>query len=513
MSKSPRVAIAGIILESNRFAPVADQDEFEALYILRGQAILTDAACPAPRMAQEAAAFIQAMDATGPWTPIPLLLAASHPAGLIDQELFDRFCKEIEAGLKAEIQANGPLDAVCVANHGAMAATVDPDPDGTLVRRVRAIVGQACRIVVTLDLHANIGDDLVDNADLVVGYQTNPHVDMRERGEEAALALRLILAGRADPKIAFIRLPLTPPSVTLLTAEEPYSDIIATGQRRKAEYGSAILNVSIFGGFVFADTPVNGLAIVVTARDDASAAQALCLELAEAVWADRHRFQRALTSVFDAVALAKDENRSPIILSDAGDNPGGGGSGRTTELLAALHESNASNTYIGSFFDSPLAEEAWAAGVGGRFRARFNRHDGTVYDQHFEADAELVALHDGDVTGRLGLFAGRALRLGKSAAIRMNGVTAVIISDRCQTADPVFFEMFGLDIGAASTVVVKSRGHFRAGFAPWFGPDQVHEVDTMGLTTPVLSRLAFKGLPRPVFPLDQDASWAPPDWA
>jgi microcystin degradation protein MlrC len=71
----------------------------------------------------------------------------------------------------------------------------------------------------------------------------------------------------------------------------------------------------------------------------------------------------------------------------------------------------------------------------------------------------------------------------------------------------MFFEMFGLDIGKAQTVVVKSRGHFRAGFLPWFPPEQVREVDTAGVTSPVLERLPFEGLPRPSYPLDETATW------
>jgi microcystin degradation protein MlrC len=67
--------------------------------------------------------------------------------------------------------------------------------------------------------------------------------------------------------------------------------------------------------------------------------------------------------------------------------------------------------------------------------------------------------------------------------------------------------MLGLDVGAARTVVVKSRGHFRAGFAPWFGPERVLEVDTGGLTSPVLERWPFERLPRPCFPLDPGTAW------
>ena len=105
--------------------------------------------------------------------------------------------------------------------------------------------------------------------------------------------------------------------------------------------------------------------------------------------------------------------------------------------------------------------------------------------------------------------------LGPSAALRIGGeggIVVTVISDRFQTADPVMFEMYGLDIAQAATVVVKSRGHFRSGFLPWFPPEQVIEVDTEGLTSPVLERRQWHKLPRPVYPLDEDTPWSPPEW-
>lgn len=75
---------------------------------------------------------------------------------------------------------------------------------------------------------------------------------------------------------------------------------------------------------------------------------------------------------------------------------------------------------------------------------------------------------------------------------------------------PMFFEHLGLDIGQARTVIVKSRGHFRAGFEPWFTPDRVLEIYTPGFSSPILNRSDWKGLPRPVYPLDEDTEWAPP---
>jgi microcystin degradation protein MlrC len=470
----PRVAILGVALESNRLSPVAVAADFAGVYVMRGQTILDEARAAHSRMLPEAAAFVTAMDATGSWQPVPILLTACYPHGPIAAELHHAFLAEIERGLMAA----GPLDAVFIANHGGMIATNTDDPDGDIIELVRRIVGPGSRIVVTLDLHANISQRMVDTSDLIVGYRTNPHVDMIERGEEAALTLRLMLAGRANPKAAFIRLPLTPASVNLLTHEGPYADLIDYGQRRHAEHASAILNVSIFGGFVFSDSAKNGLAIVVTGRNALLPAQKLAREIAERGWANRARFRKSLTSLDAAILLAKQDNRAAVIFSDSGDNPGGGGTGRTTELLAALVASGADRVLIGSYFDPPLAAMARQAGVGAKIRARFNSSTGLPCDVAFEADAVVVGLSDGDVIGRLGIFQDRKLHLGASAALRIGGVTAVIISARNQTADPIFFEMFGLNIGDAHTVAVKSRGHFRAGFRPWFAPEHVYEIDT-----------------------------------
>ena len=501
----PRVAILGVILESNRQSAVATKEDFESYYVLEGDAIVDAARSETSVIAPEASAFVKTMDATGDWEPVPVLLAACHPLGPVDQALHETYLAKIRAGLEAA----GNIDAVYIANHGAMVATGSQDPDGDIILTAREVVGSDVPIVVTLDLHANISDEMVSGSDLIVGYRTNPHVDMIERGEEAALLMRIILAERADPQMCVVRLPLTPASVALLSAEAPYGAMIDLGQRRKAEEASRILNVSIFGGFVYSDTNYNGVAVVVTARHDMNEAKKLANEIAQFGWDNREKFTRQLTSIEDAVALAKDDDRLPVIYADAGDNPGGGGTGRSTDLLKALIDSDAQNVLYGSYFDAPLAKAAHAAGAGASFTAEFNTLPGTPSDFPLTYEAEVVGLHDGDIVGRLGLLAGRRLHLGPCAAIRIGGITVVVISDRSQTADPMFFEMFGLDIGKAQTVVVKSRGHFRAGFIPWFPPERVYEIDTDGLVSPILHRRQWQHLPRPVFPLDEDVSWTP----
>lgn len=508
--RAPRVAILGLHLEANAFAPPTVRADFAAQCWEEGGTI-TRLARTVSHLPSELPGFYARMDATGAWTPVPILIAAAPPGGPIEQALFLEICDRIRIGLSAALS----LDAVYVPNHGASSATGDEDSDGTLVAMVRQIVGPAVPIVVSHDLHCNVSERLVASCDALVVYRTNPHVDQRERAAEAADLLRAMLDGTRTEK-AFIRLPLTPPTVTLLTAEGPYADLIRMGQELTR---GPVLNVSVAGGFVFSDLPKCGMTVTVTARADNSgeariAARQTALALARRAWTERARHARRLLPVSEAVALAQraaDGSDPPVIFSDAGDNPGGGGRGNTTWLLRALHEAKIPGVVLGVFVDPDLAAEAHALGEGKRLNAVFNRVE-SEFSKRFAADALVLKLSDGSGVGRRGILAGKRFNLGPSTLLRLDGsgLRVVVGGLRRQLAEPVMLEMFGIDIAAARSVVVKSRGHFRAGFDEFFPPEQVFEVDTPGLTSPMLENFAWKRLPRPVFPLDSDAAWHEP---
>ena len=225
-------------------------------------------------------------------------------------------------------------------------------------------------------------------------------------------------------------------------------------------------------------------------------------DFAAACWQRRHRFVARLTSIPDAlVQLAA--SPVPLAFADVADNPGGGGSGNTMEILRAFHAVGVERAAFGCIIDPALAAEAHALGVGAAFTARFNR---TGADG-FEAPSIVRALSDGQVTGRRGLYGGVAMRLGATAWLQLGGIAVVVISERAQCADPAFFEHLGIDLAAMRAVVVKSRGHFRAGFDEFFPHDAVVEVDGPGLTSPIFSRFDWKHLPRPILPLDAEAVW------
>jgi microcystin degradation protein MlrC len=530
----PRIALLGFSIECNSFAPIATEADFRTRTLIGGAELVAEARSPAPRMLGELPGFVAAMDAAGDWEPVPCLLAMAEPNGPVEQEFFDRLMQRWQADLSAA----GHLDGVYVVLHGAglttgacrggsghASDTTGPaarDPEGTLLSAIRHIVGADVPVVATYDLHANVSDADVTLVDGFIGYRTNPHLDMRERGAEASGLLRRLIAGTRT-YLARVRLPIVPPTVTQLTGRDapnrPYGELIDLGQQRmrQAPFVDRVLNVSVMGGFAYADTPFNGLTVVVTATDQ-DAADTLAREIAQAGWDRRDRFRPTLTSLEEAVLLAKateDPARAALIFADVADNPGGGGRGNTMAILQAFHAAGVRNGLIGVIHDPALAAEAHQLGVGARFEARFNRAlpnepGGDDFSQPFAAPAVVFALTDQPIRGRRGIYANNTLDIGEAAALSLDGLTVIVVTHRYQCADPMFFEAFGLRIAEARVVVVKSRGHFRGGFDEFFGHDQVVEVDAPGLTSPILSRFHWKHLPRPVLPIDDDAEWTPP---
>ena len=466
--------------------------------------MLAEAAKPAPNMPAEIPGFVEAMNAAGPWEPVPIIITATEPGGPVEQGFFDATL----ARMRAMLAAAGRLDGIYISNHGAMTSTGAEDPDGTLYAMVREAAGSAVPVLSTVDLHANISRRMVDSADCILSYRTNPHIDRRERGADAAPLMRRLLSGERWEKF-FIRMPIAAPSVTLLTAQGVYSEMIAEGQRHIAP---DLPVVSVLGGFAFGDVREGGITILVYGLGEKPAH--LARQLAEFAWAGREHFRVQLTPLEEAISRAVQAGcsgtGSVICLADVADNPGGGGRGNTTDILEGLLVNRAENVLFGNFVDAAAAANCHAAGVGASLRITLNERNDDADGRAVPVEAVVLGLSNGLVTGRRGIYAGRSVDMGPAAAIRASGVTLVICSRRIQCADPVFFEIFGLDIGAFSSLVVKSRGHFRAGFDAWYDDSRIIEVDAAGLTSPILERFAWKRLPRPVWPLDTDTRWQPP---
>lgn len=493
-----RIAVLGFALESNAFAPVATRKDFEALDYAEGPDMLELSYVHA-QISASGKGFGKVMAAHCEWQAIPVLFATAGASGPCDHAFFETVVAKIQRGLRDA----GRLDGIYIIGHGAGITTELDDMDGAYFTAVREVVGPQVPIIATLDLHGNISESMVTATDILIAFQTNPHLDMVERSADAARLMIEMFAGM-QPNNSFIRLPLVSPQVSQLTgAGRPYGDLILKGQ---SYLDSTIANVSILSGFAFSDTQHNGLAIIVTARNDQKSADNIAQELAESAWNDRRRYTADLISLKQATDLARNSS-SPIILADVADNPGGGGRGNTTWILAALYAAKAERVQIGVMFDPDLVDEAWSVGKGNTFKARFTRNDPQEWSQAFTAEATVITLVDKPFVGERGLSKGQDIYFGRSCLLKIEGIFVALISIRQQILASEDLELFGLNPGEAKCIVVKSRGHFRAGFSHLIEEQHIYHVDVPGLATPNLKLMDWNNLPRPVFPLDADTQW------
>lgn len=499
-----RIAILGFLLESNSFSPMTTEADYRKRCYLQGDEILDELKSAASRLPAEVSGFITQMnDISDDWEMVPIVVADAEPGGSIEQAFFDKTLGLMEGRLRAA----GALDGVYIVSHGAMRATEDYDPDARLYKMVRDVIGPDTPLIATLDLHANVSADMAKYTDVLVAYLTNPHVDQRERAAESARIMAEMWNGM-KPHQYFIKVPIAAPTVTLLTAEGPYADLINLGQTK---LNADILNVSITAGFIYSDSPKCGMSVIVTSRNHPAPAEQLAREIATIAWNDRQRFKKELTPLSAATELAaslgRDASLLPHIMADVADNPGGGGSGNTTSVLRAFTEAGVEGAFIGLMVDPAVAAKAHDVGEGGSFSAPFNAEPRTEFDDPLTIEVVVEKLTNGSFVGRRGLMNGRGIKLGPCALLSCGGVKIGVASNRKQCADPVMIEQFGLDISELRTVVVKSRGHFRAGFDEFFPPERVIELDCPGLTSPVLSNFNWGELCRPVYPLDEEATW------
>ncbi len=504
-----KVPICGFNLESNRFAPSCKRKDFEEHMYFRGEEISRQARIDRPSIHLGVCGFYKVMDdafgGSSGWEACPAVLIGSTPAGPVEKSFFDEFLSELHRDLKAI----GPVDGVYICQHGGAIATHSHDPDGEVFSTVRDIVGPSVPVIATLDLHANVSEEMMQATDILIGYRTNPHVDLYQRGEEAARSMLEMFDG-VQPTSYRIRLPLVAPSVTQLTAPGyPYGELIQRGQ---THVDDIVMNVTILAGFAFADTPKNGMTVIVTTRDDLKHAKELATELAEAGWLDRARYRPSMISLDEAIRLACDTIQTPalpaILFADPADNPGGGGRGNTTTILSAFLEAGIDDCVLAVFYDSIAVNAAFVAGEGAYLSLTLNSAEDSQFSEPLDVTARVERLSNGQFVGEYGMVAGKTVETGCTAVLDVGGVRIVAVSQRQQCLSTDYLTAFGIDPASCRVIVVKSRGHFRAGFEHLFNPDQIYEVDVAGLTSPNLATFGWQYLPRPVFPLDEHAAWS-----
>ena len=486
-----RIAAGGISHETSTFAPTPTTlADFETgLGLFREQAIVQRF-----RGANNCTGgFIEGAERHG-FELIPLLWTFAYPGGLIVRADYDTLKREFLDRLTRVL----PVDGVLLDLHGAMVVEGIDDGDGDFIEAVRNVVGPACPIVVTFDLHGNHTQRRVDAASAVIGFDTYPHVDMAERGSEAADLIMRIIRGGARPVSAFRALPLFWSAACQVTNHPPIDE--AFRLVHEAERRPGILSITLATGFPWADVPQMGASVIVVADGDPKLARATADEIGDWVWQRRERWHRKPLSVSEALDLGAKDGRYPIMLADMADNTGGGAPGDSTEVLHAFVERDLPDALLLYMVDPENARQAHAAGVGAKLHVNLGGKSHPVQGPPMPMDVEVVALSDGKFTYDGPMYAGLTGDLGTSAWLRQRGVNVVVVSARMQPLDQAFARTLGIDCKAMRYIGVKSSAHFRSGFEKFAG--SIHNIDARALHTHDFAKLAYRKRRRPMYPLE-----------
>jgi len=455
-----RIALGGFLHESHSFAPRATTwQEFQSpggfpAYV-RG-ARLFDA------VRSTSVPSAGALDVAEPRGVdlVPLSWCFANPAGPVTEEAFERIAACLIADLATAMDA-APLDGVYLDLHGAMVAEHFPDAEGELLRRARAVVGPDVPIAISLDPHANVTALMAEKADVIVPFRTYPHVDMKAAG---ARAMELLLArvARGTPwPYAFRQLDYWTPLTMQCTMVSPMADVLA--ERAKLAAGNGIVELGFCFGFPYADFPGCGMAITCYAEDQAQADAAADTLKA---YLDAHEadFAGGALPVEQGVAqaIAASGQGKPVVIADTQDNPGGGGHGDTTGLLAELIRQDAPAT-LGMINDAESAEACHAAGEGAEIALKLGgKSDGVPV----HVQARVLRLTDGRFTCTGPMAAGNPADLGPSALIGIGRVKVLVVSRKMQALDQAMFRHAAIEPAAEQILALKSSVHFRADFQP-----------------------------------------------
>ena len=495
MPPTLRIAVAGFAHETNTFAPwPTDLADFEANGFYRGEQLASLAGTNTV-----AGGAIDAISADPSLDLLPILATSAIPGGLVTARAVEAIEGEIAAGLRA-----AHPDAVVLDLHGAMVTELTDDGEAGTLRRVRAVVGPDVPIVTVLDLHANLSHMMVEIADVILPYDTYPHVDSAERGGEAVRIAAAIARGEIRPEAHLVKLPMMPPGPKQYSAVEPTRSIMDRAFAMERRPG--VVNVGVTFAFPYADCPFPGMGVVVTTDGNQPLAQRLAEELGDEIWSRREAFRPEVMAIEEAVHAAMAAPAGPVVLADLGDNPGGGTACDGTALLWALLDLGAANAAVAVIADREALAAAHRAGVGATLELELGGKTDDLHGYPIPVTATVHSLSDGRFVYEGPMETGREDTLGRTAVLACRGrhenrVEVIVCERRVQALDLAIFRSQGIEPTERAILVVKSAVHFRGAFSPI--AERIIEVDTPGLTGIDFRRFPYRRLLRPIWPLDE----------
>ena len=419
-------------------------------------------------------------------TPIA---AEAMPSGPTDHETFWQLKEKIHSAIH-------DIDFLLLDLHGAMVTESTLDAEGELLKEIKHN-HPALPIALSLDFHANISDTMVEHADIICGYQTYPHIDMKETGKRAAKLMLDQLTGETQPTMSFGRLPILPHTLRQGTDDEPFSSIMKLC--REKEQLPDILDISFFGGFPLSDTPFTAPSVIVISNNNPGLAEQIKNEVMAFAWAQRNEFFYQPQDINFVLAEAT-RKPSPVLLLDHCDNCGSGGTQDVMTVVRAVQKAGLKDVIVASVYDPHAVQVMQVAGIdqmvtlelGGKTNLPSLQKKG----EPLTLTGSVKTLTDGRWKIHGNMYQGAEINMGATAVLATENMEIIITSRHIEPWDKGIFIACGINPEQHRFILLKSRIHHRNSFNTIVQSEL--RLDGEGVTTSDYSSLPFRHLPKDI---------------
>ena len=425
------------------------------------------------------------------------ITAYSEPSGIVDDDAFNFICKKICNAVK-----NG-CDAVLLDLHGAMVTESYDDGEGELLRRIRK-TAPMIPIAVALDFHANVTSTMIENCNVIDGYRTYPHIDMRETGRRAAQTLLHCLEQGIETKICWQPLPMMVHMMMQATWHQPMKDIMDLAI--EGVNNSETMNASVFGGFSYADIPHVSLSALTVESVNNDLGKDLVSRICAMAWECRYDFIYKPLPLSESIKKAKKIKSFPVLIVDHGDNTGSGGSADDMSVLAEMLRQGLSGIIVAPIRDPEAVDQLINCGegnemtlkVGGKFTVPSINQIG----YGLNCTGIVNKITDGSFTITSPVQTGLKVCLGRTVVFDIGSAIIILSEEGWEPYGPELFIHGGLIPEESQFMLIKSRVHFRAGFESI--TSNIIMAAGPGVCSSDYSQFNFSRLPKPMFPFDKE---------
>lgn len=492
-----KIATGHIIHESNTFAP--GTTPLGAFVIRRGDEIVREHT----GAHTEVTGFLEGA-VTHVFELAPMFSATATPSAIVTAGAFDWLADELVSALRAA----GKIDGILLALHGAFVSENHPNADAEFARRVREAFGPDMPIVLTHDPHSSIGEDVVRQVNALVIYKTNPHLDQRQIGLQAAGIIAGMVRGAVKPVMAYRSLPMMINIVHQHTSAPPLRDLWRALQVYEQQAGVLAASMSLC--YQYSDVPAMGNAVVVVTDNNQAQADAIADELAAKLWALREELAVHIPTVHDAVAQAMDaaqQKQTPQVIVDIGDNVGGGSAADGTFILTELLAQRADG-WVVTLADPKAVQACTMAGIGATLSLDVGGATDEMHGAPVRVTGRVKCLHDGRYEERAARHGG--VRWGNQglcallelAAPAPGGEASYILLTTARAAPLSLHQLqsVGIEPGYMKILTVKAAIAWKAAYEPIMAGFVV--ADTPGATQVNPKRWHYRNVRKNLFGLE-----------